>query len=239
VTAGRIGLLAIAAAAMVLPASPAQASGLPPVTRPDAVTVTINSRVVVVNLTANDTDPEGDRLYSCGTTTTRPQGVGILEGNRNTQIYASTFPGPTDSAGASPGTYVVGTVVCDDTSVVPSTLTITVLPSPGDFVDITRKRPGKLRVFNGNDTAVQYLWGAEGRKRADGRVDIPAHASKTIRIQRRSLFTLVLAGGEYAVGVERHLRPPTDGSALPPGVEHGHTEFHSYTVKWLMNAIGA
>jgi hypothetical protein len=76
-------------------------------------------------------------------------------------------------------------------------------------------------VRNDNDGPVRFYWGAEGRRRADGFVDIPANGARKIKVLRRSPVTVVLAGTDYAVDVHRHLRVPHDGSALPPGVEHG------------------
>jgi hypothetical protein len=223
----------------VLPAAPAHATGLPPVTQPDAVTVTIDSRPVQVDLTANDVDPEGDRLYFCGTTGTLPQGVRILGGGRLTTIGASTLPGPGDTTGASPGTYIVDTIVCDDTSYVRTQLTITVLASPADSVTVTAGRPGRARVRNDNDVPIRFLWGAEDHKHADGRVDVPAHAARTIRIERRSLLTLVLAGRDYGIGFARHLRPPRGGTALPPGLSHGSDVLHASLTPWVNKAVGA
>ena len=71
------GLLILAASALVLPAAPAQASGLPPVTQPDAVSVTVGSRGVHVNVTANDYDPESEKLFFAGTDGILPYGVGL------------------------------------------------------------------------------------------------------------------------------------------------------------------
>lgn len=240
-TGGRLGALAVTAAVVLLPLSPVHASGQPPVCQPDAVTVTIDSREAHLDLGANDVDPEGDQVVYAGTDRNIP-GVGIVDntktgGPQDIVVFASTFPRPGDTSTVVPGTYQVKTFMNDGSNLAASTLTITVLPSPGDLVDVTRKKPGTVRVVNSNDVAVQFLWGAEGRKRADGRVDIPAHASRTIQIERRSLVTVVLAGSDYAVGIKRHLRPPTNGSALPPGVEHGHGVFEAYTVKWVRRAI--
>jgi hypothetical protein len=226
---------------LALPAPGAHASGQPPVTRPDAVTVSVDSRPMVVDLTANDTDPEGDPLFYCGTSddTPVPNGVGVVAGKKGTEVYASSFPGPGQTSGAAPGTYVVDAVVCDVTSQMRSLLTITVLPSPGDAVDVARKRPGRVRIANGNDVPIRFFWGAEDHKHPDGRVDVPAHGTRTIHIERRSLVTVVLAGSDYAVGIERHLRPPTDGTALPPGVEHGHDVFGAYATRWVRRVLGA
>jgi hypothetical protein len=227
-------------AAVMLPVSPAHASGQPPVPQPDAVSVTINSREVHIDLGANDYDPEGERVVFGGTDGILPSGVGILADRKDVVVvYASSFPTPGGTTGATPGTYAVTTYVHDGTNLVASTLTITVLPSPGDLVEVVAQKPGRVRVLNGNDVPVRFFWGAEGHKHPDGRVDVPAHASRTIRIERRSLVTVVLAGAEYAIGIERHLQPPTNGSALPPGVEHGHSEFQAVGVKWVRKVIGA
>jgi hypothetical protein len=227
----------------MLPASPAQAIGLPPVTQPDAVTVTIDSREVHLNLAANDVDPEGEPVQFGGTDRNIP-GVGIIDNTRtggpqDVVVFASTFPRPGDTSTVVPGVYQLQTFMNDGTSTSASTLTITVLPSPGDAVSLTNKRrPGHVVVHNDNATPVQLLWGAEGRKRADGRVDVPAHGSRTIRVERKSLVTVVLAGSEYAVGVRRHLKAPTDGTALPPGVEQGHGLFQVVLTKWVRRATG-
>jgi hypothetical protein len=231
------GLLAVAAAAVLLPVSPAHASGLPPVPQPDAVTVTIDSREVHIDVAANDYDPEGEKIVFAGTDGVLPPGVGILADRKDVLVYASSFPAPGGTTGATPGTYVVKTYVHDGINLAATTLTLTVLPSPGDVVDVATKRPGRVRVLNGNDVPIRFMWGAEGHKHPDGRVDVPAHSSRTIRIERRSLVTVVLAGTDFALGIERHLQPPRNGTALPPGVAPGHDTFAVYNVKWVRKAI--
>jgi hypothetical protein len=223
---------------------PAHASGLPPVTQPDAVTVTIDSREAHLNLAANDSDPEGDPVVFGGIDHNIP-GVGIIDntktgGPQDVVVFASTFPRPGDTSPVMPGVYQVKTFMNDGTGTSASTLTITVLPSPGDAVTVTKKmRPGRVVVRNDNDTAIRFLWGAEDRRRADGSVDVPAHGARTIRVYRKSVVTVVLAGTEYAVGVKRHLKVPRDGTALPPGVAPGHGVFEAYVVRWVRKAIGA
>jgi hypothetical protein len=243
VTARRLGLLAIAAAAVVLPVSPAHASGLPPVTQPDAVTVTIDSREVHIDLAANDYDPEGEAVVYGGTDRNIP-GVGIIDntkrgGPQDVVVFASTFPRPGDTSPVVPGVYQVKTFMNDGSGTSASTLTITVLPSPGDAVVLTKKRrPGQVIVRNGNDVGVRFYWGAEGRRRADGFVDIPAHGAAKIQVLRRSLVTVVLAGNEYAVDARRHFKVPQDGTALPPGVEHGHGLLDIGLTKWVRRVTG-
>jgi hypothetical protein len=83
------------------------------------------------------------------------------------------------------------------------------------------------------------VWGAEGRHRADGSVDVPAHGARTITVLRKSVVTVVLAGTDRAVGVRRHLKAPRDGTALPPGVEPGHGPFQAILTRWVQRTIGA
>jgi hypothetical protein len=236
------GLL-LATPLVTLSASPARASGQPPVCQPDAVTVSIDSREAHLNLSANDSDPEGDALQYAGTDGSDPHGVLIIDNSRggpqDVVVVATTIPGRTDPLPPTPGTYPVQTYIRDGTLGCSSTLTITVLPSPGDAVHVTKKKqPGRVLVHNDNDVTIQFVWGAEKHKRADGRVTVPPHASRTIRIERRSLATVVLAGTEYAVGIQRHLRPPRDGSELPAGIEQGHGIFQVYDTRWVKKAIG-
>ncbi len=246
--AQRLTLLAGAAALLLMAplvalSAPAQATGQIPVCQPDAVTVTIDGREAHLNLSANDFDAEGDQLHYVGTDGSDPHGVRIIDNSRggpqDVVVFASTFPKPGDPVPPTPGTYQVVTYIRENTGGCSSILTITVLPSPGDSVHLTeKKRPGRVVVRNDNEVAISFLWGAEKRKRADGRVTVPAHASRTIRIERRSLVTVVLAGTEYALGIKRHLRPPRDGSELPPGLEHGHGIFQIFDTRWVKRAIG-
>jgi hypothetical protein len=238
--AGTAALLLMAP--LVALSAPAHATGQVPVCQPDAVTVTIDSREAHLNLSANDFDAEGDPLSYAGTDRNIP-GVGIIDntktgGPQDLVVFASTFPRPGDTSAVVPGTYEVKTFMSDGSNLAASTLTITVLPSPGDAVQLTRKkRPGRVLVHNDNDVAISFLWGAEKHKRADGRVTVPPHASRAIRIERRSLVTVVLAGTEYALGIRRHLRPPRDGSELPPGFEQGHSIFEAWDTHWVKKAI--
>lgn len=238
---GLVGL-ALVAPAWLVAGSPAHASGYPPITQPDAVTVTIDGREAHLDLAANDVDPEGESVRFAGTDGNLPHGVRIVDGSKgtlqDTVVFASAFPGPTDPLPPTPGTYQVRTYMSDGSSLTASILTITVLPSPGDAVHLTKKhRPGRVVVHNDNDTAIRFVWGAQDHQRADGRVDVPAHGSRKVMIQRRSVITVVLAGPEFAIGIERHLRPPRDGTALPPGLEHGTDVFHARLTKWVQKAI--
>jgi hypothetical protein len=243
VTTRRIGPLAVAVAAVVLPVSPAHASGLPPVTQPDAVTVTIDGREAHLDLGANDVDPEGEPVQFGGTDRHIP-GVGIIDntktgGPQDVVVFASTFPRPGDTSPVMPGVYQVTTFMNDGTSTSASTLTITVLPSPGDAVELTKKRHrGQVVVHNDNAAAVRFYWGAEGRRRADGIVDIPAHGSRRIEVLRKSLVILVVAGSDFAIDVRRHFKVPHDGTALPPGVEPGHGLFEVRRTRWVRRATG-
>jgi hypothetical protein len=236
-------LAATLVASLSVGVTPAHATGQRPVTQPDAVTVTIDSREVHIDLAANDVDPEGDRIVYYGTDR-NINGVDIVDnsrgGRQDVVVFASTVPRPGDTSPVQPGVYQVTTYMNDGTTSSASTLTITVLPSPGALVSLTKKgRPGKVVVRNDNAAPVQFLWGAETRRRPDGMVEIPAHGAKTIEVLRKSLVTLVLIGSEYAVGFERHLRPPRDGTALPPGLEHGHGIFQATDTKWVRRAIKA
>jgi len=239
-----LAVTALICAALVtaaLPPSPAHASGLPAQTQPDAVTVMIDSRAVHVDLGANDVDPEGDPVFYVGTDRNIP-GVGILDttgddGRQDIAIFASTLPRPGDTSAVAPGVYRLTAYQSDGSNISAAALTITVLPSPGDAVEVVAKQPGRIRVRNDNDFAVRYYWGADGHKHPDGRADIAPHSSRTIRVERRSVVTVVLAGADYALGVERHLRPPRDGSAKPPGVSPTFGPFELPTVHWVRKLI--
>ena len=62
-------------AALLTWGGPASASGNPPVTQPDAATVTAGGRAVAVDYVGNDSDPEGDKLIMCGTQVDTPRGT--------------------------------------------------------------------------------------------------------------------------------------------------------------------
>lgn len=224
-------LVAALVASLGMTLSPAAAAGDPPVTQPDAVTLTIESAWAHVDLAANDVDPEGDRMLYGGTTSPVPSGVGIVSAKDDlTDVYAVT--------GAVPGRYDVGTVVCDGVNCSPSTLTITVLPSPATAMTFEKKvRRGLALVSNNNDYAVRFYWGAEHRKRPDGFVDVPAHTSQTIRIYRKSLVTLAVVGTEYAIGVKRGLKVKRDGTALAPGLDPGHGIPQARSVHWVRQRV--
>ena len=146
-------LVPTVAAALVITASPARASGGPPVTQPDAVTVRIDSRAAHLDLGANDTDPDGDPLVFAGVDQPVP-GIGIVDnsktgGRQDVLVFASTLPRPGDAAPVAPGTYVVKTYISDGSNLAASTLAITVLPALKDSVTLTpRKRPGRAVVHN-------------------------------------------------------------------------------------------
>ena len=47
-----------------------------------------------------------------------------------------------------------------------------------------------------------------------------------------------MAGTDYGIGLARHLRPPHDGSALPPGLPPHADVMHARLTKWVEKAIG-
>jgi hypothetical protein len=231
-------------ASLVVPAPASLASGLPPRTQPDAVTVRIDGREAHLDLGANDVDPEGDPLSFAGVDTADAHipGVGIVDNTRtggpqDVVVFASTIPRPGDTSAVVAGTYTVRTYMYDGSNLAASTLTIVVLPPLQDHVSVERKRPGRAVVHNDLDTPIRFMWGAQDHKRADGRVDIPAHSSRSIDVERRSLLTLVLADGDYGLGSARHLRPPRDGSALDPGLPDGFDLLHASLTHWVRKAI--
>ena len=226
--AGRAGLLLVTPLVALSRRRRAR-RGQPPVCQPDAVTVTIDSREAHLRPRGQRRRPRGrpdlvrrHRRQHPRRRHHRQHQDGWPPGRRGVRVDLP--PARRHLRRSMPGTYQVKTFMNDGRAPRPSTLTITVLPSPRRRRRADQEAAIPARSWSATTTPspCAFYWGAEGRRRADGVVDIPAHATRTIEVLRKSLVIAIVAGSEFAIDIRRHFKMPRDGTALAPGVEHGH-----------------
>src|SRR3712207_5594395 len=188
--------LALVLAGLLVWTLPSKASGAAPVTQPDSLTVVAGSRYTPIRLVANDTDPDGDDLFYCGTEEETPPQIWLLAGGNKKkpeEVWASRK--------AKPGTYTITYYACDEGfSSSPGTLTLTVLEPLTDQILLKRTgRPGKVRVVNNTTDRVRLLWGAWDTKWKDGATAIRAGKARVITVHRRSLAWVVTSKPEFGL----------------------------------------
>lgn len=144
----------------LLPAAATAADSAPPTPTDDRVEVYPGGQSVV-DLLANDTDPDGDELIVCR--------IGRLP--RGIQLYTEDYDLPGDDnidpsdpkitvaaeRGTRKRTVRITYYVCDFEHVVPATLEVTIVPRPQIAVRRVDGKPGALRVTNPSSQAMQFI----------------------------------------------------------------------------------
>lgn len=197
-----LGLLPVLATAPGS-ATPAR-GGTAPVTAPDVVE-TFPGNLAALRPTRNDSDAEGDRLTVCA-----------RGGEHYAGIRASVYDDQLDfylnvRRNAEPGTYTFTYVACDGTSSTPGTITLTVHPRPRITVRPVAVHPGRLRVTNGADFTIRFVYGDYTRDDAEGDVRIRRRSTVVVptRYHRIDWFAFVQtprgSGDEVGRGHVRHV----------------------------------
>ncbi|MDF1602538.1 hypothetical protein [Nocardioides sp. YIM 152315] len=210
----------------------------PPVVVADTVTLW-PGQMTQVDVLANDRSPVGDDLalcrfpeadfYSDGARTPH-----VVVSHRTVEILGDEAEPGSVLVGSRPrshGTRVIDYYVCDHTHLVPATLTIVLRDVKPVEVTEVAGRKGLLSVTNDNDAAVRLLFGPRRGKR-DGRVSIPAHSTRTVRIQRHTIAWMALIGpgslrgsglsspGIAGHGIVKHIKIKGDPLPRPKGGDH-------------------
>lgn len=200
--------LSLGLAASTLGAQPASADAATdaPVTKADKATVWTGSSKVV-NVLANDTDPQGDPLAVCrvGESPYRNVGLGIEGGGGGSELFVFASPR------AKAGTYVLTYYACDFEYLTAETLTVTVKKSTPVRVTKIEGRPGKLKVVNPNSRRIVMMWGDPRRERPDGSLRLPGHEAEVITVERRSIFWVAFFPRDGAIagmGTVRNIALP-------------------------------
>jgi hypothetical protein len=153
-----------------------------------------------IDVLANDVSPSGDDLALC-----RFPEFDFLNATSIPGVIVShtgLFSDPSAGAGeltivsrpAARGTHVVDYYICDHTHLVPATLTVVVRDvEPVDVTKVKGKR-GRLQVTNHNDQSIRFWYGDRRALRPDGRVTVPAGATRVVRVQRYDIMWIALIG---------------------------------------------
>ncbi|WP_182523319.1 Ig-like domain-containing protein [Nocardioides dongkuii] len=186
------------------------AEGSAPVTADDELTV-MTGGLGVVDVLANDTDPDGDDLAVCRLADV-PQALEVIPSEDGELAVG---------ARRRAGTWTITYYACDFDYLTPATLTVTVeKPLPVRVaVQKLPQRPGRLKVVNRSGFPVRFLWGSAQERRPDGAVRVRDRAV-IVKVQRRSLVWA--ASGRPATtavdrGVVRRIGLRQGAEELPPG----------------------
>ncbi|MGN0063061.1 MAG: Ig-like domain-containing protein [Nocardioides sp.] len=205
-----VAVTALLATATVVPA---HAAGSPPVALPDRVTV-VAGDYVDVDVLANDSDPDGDRLAVCRISDS-PDPTQIVAINGESSVFVSAAPGTT-------GIFEFTYYACDFETLVPATLTVTVTAAPVRpamkvVVKKLKNRPGRIKVVNRNRYPFTFQWGHLAKRNPDGTVRVPAGSSKVVRVKRRAIvWVAVSRRGDLEIGYLKGIKLPRGVKALPP-----------------------
>ena len=197
------GLATVAlSTAMLGVGSASAAESAPPVVVNDTVTL-YPGQAAAIDVLANDVSPSGADLALCRFPQTDFLGShlpSIVVTHDMAALGGTSGPG-TVLVGLMPdarGTHVIDYYVCDETHLTPAQLTVVVRPVAPVEVRKVPGKPGRLRVTNHNDRPVRFCHAGRGAKRPDGRVRVPAGATRTVRVRRHRIDWVALIGSAPA-----------------------------------------
>ena len=185
-------VLAAGVVSSVLVATPAFAEPAPPIAVDDSVSL-YPGQLKAVDVLANDSAPSGDSLALCRFPDPKfTDHVVALEGT----LDGSDRPGLVSvlSDDKARGTTVVDYYICDTVHLTPAHLDVTALPVSPVQVHKVAGKPGRLTVTNTNTVPVRFWYGDAKATHPDGKVTIPAGATKTVRVQRHRIIWVAFIG---------------------------------------------
>jgi hypothetical protein len=195
---------AVLGLAVVSPAAPAAnaATGGPPVTAPDAVTV-LQANTVSIHPVNNDHDPDNDLLALCRLGTEQYKGLAVDFFGDELDVFAKPH--------ARPGTYTFTYYACDYSYLVPGTVSVTVQELPKIPVKKVASRPGVLRVTNPTDMSMRFLYGSFDADEPDGSLVIAKGDTITIKVHRTRIDWIatsrqgdIFLGSGHVTGIKLH-----------------------------------
>jgi len=202
-----------AAAVAAVPAAEA-ATGGPPVTAPDSVTVSQGNFAAVLPI-KNDHDPDNDLLTICRLGTEHYKGLDVGYVGDEFDVQA----GPNAKA----GTYTFTYYTCDYSYLVPGTISVTVVELPDIKVTAPASRPGTIRIKNPFDFKIRFLYGSFREGSPDGKLLIGPKDKVVVEVERTKIDwiafnrkgTLYLGQG-HVKGIELSRgAAPSAGIGLP------------------------
>ncbi|GAA4718665.1 Ig-like domain-containing protein [Nocardioides conyzicola] len=151
-----------------------------------------------VNVLTNDSSPDGDDLALCRFP--EPSLVGnTMPAVVATDVSSLAEPGEVMvmTAPRARGTHVIDYYVCDHTHLVPAQLTVEIKAVAPVKVHKVAGKPGRLAVTNKNDKAIRFWYGDRRADKPDGKVSIPAGATRMVAVRRHTIVWIALIGGNH------------------------------------------
>ena len=203
-------LLALVVTTLGVVGISAPATAAEPVVADDAVKGYAGAFIEVKPL-ANDADPDGDELAVCR--------VGEPPNKKLNVIHVEDSVLVVSSPKIKPGTYEITYYACDFETLVPGTITVTILESPKITAKALPGRPGMVKVTNPANFRMVFMYGSFRNENPDGTVKIPRHSSVTFRVRRTKIDWIAFSprNGFSATGHIRDIKLPP--GTTPPDVE--------------------
>jgi hypothetical protein len=201
--AHRLALLAGTAALLLVTPTAYAATGSPPVTTPDSVTMRAGEGSVV-DVTANDSDPDGDQLEVCRVGPF-PRKVGALVQDGELIVLPSR---------RAHGTYTLTYYACDQSYLTAGTLTVKVKPPAPtfDIVTVGDAPPGRIRLVNTyKHQTFHCQWHALDSDKVEGKATVRPRSTVVIAVHEAEFMIDCTSprAGFSAVFMQRGLRRVT------------------------------
>jgi hypothetical protein len=218
----RLALLSGAAALLLGTPTAYAATGSPPVTTPDSVTMRAGEGSVV-DVTSNDSDPDGDQLDVCRVgPSSRALGAQVQGGDL--VVLPSRH---------AHGTYTLTYYACDDSYLTAGTLTVKVRPPAPtlEMIPVGNAPPGRIRLVNTyKHQAFHCQWQGLESDKVDGTATVQPHSTVVIEVHEAEFMIDCTSprAGFSAVFTQRGLRRDPGGySANASGGGHAQTRLRS------------
>lgn len=191
-TLARVGALVatVVLGTSLMATAPAVADDTPPPVVVDDMVSLYPGQMTELDVLANDSSPSGEDLALCRVP--EPEfGKSVLampEGGDSGKVMLM-------ASARARGTHVVKYFVCDLHHLTPAKLTVVIKAVQPVSVHKVAGKPGRLTVTNHNAAPVRFWFGSPRTSHPDGKVRIPAHGTRTVRVQRHRIVWFALIGG--------------------------------------------
>jgi len=180
--AHRLTLLVATAAALATMSPLAYAAtGSPPVTHPDTVTIRAGENIQL-DLTDNDGDAEGDSLAVCRLGADLPRKL--------SHSYITDGDLMLESSPLARGAYTFTYYACDESYLTAGTVTVRVKPPLPDLriIPVGGAPPGRIRLVNTfKNQTFHCAWHPSDSSKVEGRATVPPLSAVVIEVHEAKL----------------------------------------------------